>query len=174
MVMFRPAPTTQLEFCPPDPNYWNSLYCASGLNLHANAGWREVHAPRQCWGSVAYLVTPQLLSRFLASPPYPTWRDGTDRAAGQWCRQNGVRYLVHSPSFAQHVGAVSSLDQPGGTAENRQCNNWVSKIVFGKSPGGQDAWGFLVTGAAAKVDIQLCEIGPATNAGPAGNVRIAE
>jgi hypothetical protein len=107
---------------------WHSLYCSSGLHSKNEVGWRCVQTPRQCWGSVAYMVSPALLKKFLDNAPYPTWRDGTDRAVGQFCRASRVPYVIHSPSLANHIGEISSLDQPGGVDQNRRCSHWVSSI----------------------------------------------
>jgi hypothetical protein len=129
-----------LEHCiPTDPALrrpaWHSLYTAAELHSAQDLGWREVPAPRQCWGSLAYVVQPKILKLLLADPPQARHRDGTDRAVGHFCRQHGFPYLVHSPSFARHLGTATALDRPGGTDLNRQCACWVERIRWSESDG---------------------------------------
>jgi hypothetical protein len=114
-----------------DADSWYSLYRAGGLHepFDGPAGdFPAVVAPRQCFGSLAYVLTPELARKFCDDPPFPAWRDGTDRAAGEFCRQHRIPYRVAWPSLVRHIGEVSSLDRSGGMEVNRQCREWARAI----------------------------------------------
>lgn len=132
----------------------HSLYCAAELPFELEFGWRRVTAPRQCWGSQAYLFSVEVARKLLASlPTHPMRdsRDGTDRAVGMFCRNASIPYLVHSPSFVRHIGVeFSSLDQAGqsgGRECNRQCASWIKRIKIDAETGQVDFE--IVSGNAA-------------------------
>jgi hypothetical protein len=127
----------------PDPLAWNSLYCAAPNELSAPAStpvcdpacgrWLPIRVPKRAYGALSYLITPALARRFLANPPLPGWRDGTDRAAGVFCKREGIRYCCHLPSFVRHIGDVSSLrERRGGIDEYRRAATWVTDCRGGR------------------------------------------
>lgn len=116
---------------------WLSLYCADSLDGMLDCQWQAVHTPRQCWGSVAYVIPPPLARSLLADPPMPNWRDGTDQAVGRFCQRAKVSYFVFSPSLVKHIGLISSLDDPGGEDINRTCCRWVNRIDRDDSESGR-------------------------------------
>jgi len=113
-----------------------SLYCA-GPNHDDDAasrfkadgfGWHAVNpVPPQAFGALAYVFSRASLVALLE------WKSPSDRAPADWligcfCRDTQRPYMTHSPSFIRHTGEVSSLPEPGGVPECRQCKEFVAEV----------------------------------------------
>lgn len=116
-----------LELYPP-PEGVVSLYSAAPNDPSDSVfGWLPIKAPNRSYGALAYILRPQLARDFLKSAPFTDRPNGTDHAVGTWCKNNGVTYYVHAPSFVVHRGDQSTLPA-AGIDENRQCRRWVISI----------------------------------------------
>lgn len=99
------------ELSPPPPG-WLSLYTQGSQHRGDVVGW---HKPRGMpGGAVAYLVPRTVAERFCEAPPAVGRRNAADYQVGRWCRKNGVRLWLHSPSLVQHIGTTRAIGYKDG------------------------------------------------------------
>lgn len=124
-----------LDCLPPPPDGVASLYSAAPNDESDSLfGWiRVARVPQRAFGALGYVFTPDLARRFLDSAPLTHKPHGTDHAVGLWCRDRGVPYYVHAPSFLVHRGAKSSVPDAGVDA-NRQCRRFIRSIAATMDP----------------------------------------
>ena len=92
-----------------------SLYCAGANSM--GFGWYTaddlpVFKP---WGACGFLFPRHAAEKLVANPPCKAMLQGADSHTATFCRMNGLRFLLHSPSLVQHIGAIGSL----GIGDNR-------------------------------------------------------
>ena len=106
-----------------------SLY--TGAVNHGEPGWNQVtKLPKNCHGALATIWTPDLLKTFLQYDRSGEFRNGTDTLIGMWCRNSGIPYWTHTPSFVRHTGVTSAIDPSWDTAQSqyRQCKEWLPSV----------------------------------------------
>ncbi len=104
-----------------------SLHTAS----HQDRGDREGFFPADlgwdAWGAQAYVFPNAAARAFLRNVSVVNHRhrgprDGlcnVDSVVGQWCRDSGLDYYLHTPSLTQHVGDTSTLWENARTKGRR-------------------------------------------------------
>lgn len=115
-----------LNINPPPENSIASLYTSAYNHKPDFFGWHHIHTAPDCgpivtYGALALLIPLDIAERFIADPPLPNKPHGTDHQIGLFCRREGIDFYTHSPSLVKHTGEVSSILNPGGMAEYRQC-----------------------------------------------------
>ncbi len=104
-----------------------SLYTAA-VNHRERPGWHRCEdLPRRAHGALAYVFPPHAARDFLAKPPPSNTWGQQDYWVGRWCRDAGLEYWMHSPSFVRHVGEVSTI-QTLALDEYRQCREFLEQI----------------------------------------------
>lgn len=108
-----------------------SLYTA-GANGQLEQGWYTsddlpVFRP---WGACGLCFPRRSVRLLLTNPPNTALMTQSDASIATFCRMNGMKLYMHSPSFIQHVGAVGSL----GVGDNRglipeRCAAWFCEDV---------------------------------------------
>jgi hypothetical protein len=93
-----------------------SLYTA-GSNCREESGWYTsdelpVFKP---WGACGLAFPRRSAEMLVANPPCKALLTGSDSHTATFCRMNGLKFWMHSPSLIQHVGAIGSL----GIGDNR-------------------------------------------------------
>lgn len=86
-------------------------------------GWREVDLQPTdvnpvpwhtgCLGACALAMPKHAARRFLRDNPWPERTDKIGATVGEWCYSSGLSFVVHHPSYVQHVGDVSCLHEFG-------------------------------------------------------------
>jgi hypothetical protein len=104
-----------------------SLYTAAP-NHNPAGGWHKVRVPHRAYGALAYVFPPAAARDFLNHASNLDRMNGQDLWVGKWCRDRELNYWCHSPSFVRHTGDVSSLANPGGIPQNRQCAEFLESI----------------------------------------------
>ena len=94
-----------------------SLYTAGANTLTGGFGWYSsgdlpVFSP---WGACGLLFPRHSAEKLVANPPCKAMLQGSDSHTYTHCRLNGLKFLMHTPSLLQHVGAVGSI----GIGDNR-------------------------------------------------------
>jgi len=104
-----------------------SLYTAA-VNHREQPGWHRCdELPRRAHGALAYVFPPDAASDFLSKPPPSNTWGQQDYWVGRWCRDAGLEYWMHSPSFVRHLGEVSTI-QTRELNEYRQCGAFLEDI----------------------------------------------
>lgn len=107
-----------------------SLYCAGPNDSGGENEWHEIEGvPKKAYGALAYMMTARVAERLLAWKPPNASRTKTDFWVGRFCRDEGLKYLCHSPSYAKHIGDRSALEsehRPIPINEFRQCSRFVA------------------------------------------------
>ena len=93
-----------------DDNNVISLYTA-GPNHVENGGWHQItKLPKLAYGALAYVFPAKVAKELTYWNHSSTSKTKTDHWVGKFVSLNPDReYWTHSPSFIQHVGAISSL-----------------------------------------------------------------
>jgi hypothetical protein len=106
-----------------------SLYTAS-VNHRDQEGWHLCDdLPRRACGALAYVFPPDAARDFASRPPVRNTWGQQDYWVGRWCREAGLQYWMHSPSFVRHLGEVSTT-LGRGLDEQRQCRRFLEGITI--------------------------------------------
>ena len=90
-----------------------SVYCAGANVERGRPGWwyyDEGDLPSKPYGACCVILERKIAERLLANPPGHGGRTKTDIRLGKFCKDSGRRYWTHTPSLAQHIGKVSTLE----------------------------------------------------------------
>lgn len=89
-----------------------SVYCPT---IHAQRNQKRwwplplVDVPRRCYGACAVVLPIKSVFMLLANPQGEGCRTKADIWLGRHCAANSLDWWYHTPSLAQHIGAVSTL-----------------------------------------------------------------
>lgn len=88
-----------------------SLYCATPHHRE-QIGWFPLDPceGRRSYGALAMMMPQAAAIQFLQNPPNPGCKTRTCFWVAEWCRQMGLSYWLHSPSFVMHTGRKSLVD----------------------------------------------------------------
>ena len=118
-----------------------SLHTASHQDRGDVEGFYSADLGWDAWGAQAY-VFPNAAARAFARNARVLNhrnrgpRDGkcnVDSVVGQWCRDAGLDYFLHTPSLSQHVGDTSTLWKTARTQGRRRAATFQKRA--GPQPG---------------------------------------
>lgn len=109
-----------------------SLHAASHQDAGSVMGFYGVDFGWQAWGAQAYVFPNPAARAFLRHPMVRNHRhrgpgqgvQNIDSVTGQWCRDSGLPYVLHTPSLTQHVGEASAIWDGGGVLGRRRAGTF--------------------------------------------------
>jgi len=81
-------------------------------------------------GAVAVVVMREVAERLAAKFPRPLDRTKTDYHLELWCRDQGLRIVMHNPSLARHVGVVSAVRAGKKNKREPRLSRWRREGEF--------------------------------------------
>ena len=110
-----------------------SLHTASHQDRGDVEGYYALDAGWGAWGAQAYVFSPASARALLRNQAVVDHRHkgpgeglrNIDSVVGQWCRETGLNYFLHTPSLTQHVGETSTIWENSKVTGRRKAATFV-------------------------------------------------
>lgn len=113
-----------------------SVYCPSHYAVGQTKGFHIENRGWDSWGALAYIFPNPSARAVLTDPAVLNHRHhgpaeglrNIDSLLGSFCRRRRLRYLVHVPSLAQHIGETSTIWRYGSARGQRRADRFLPDL----------------------------------------------